>query len=218
MNAIFRQLFSNALHYMIHDDEKRFLVETFGCRKTTIGLCRQLRQYKNDVAPSPRLEDFIRYHYRPCDTSCEYYLSYENALDTLIHVVREMGEIVTCQKLYTITMIHALEGRYPTEMELLLYDLTYSIDHGIQQFQFNFQQGEEQKTQIPESYILEKNMEQACCMCQESLSIHQRVITLPCMHTFHTAFHTEEGECVGIEPWLATSNLCPLCKRGVNDL
>jgi len=234
MNAILRQLFSNALHYMIHDDEKRYLVETFGCRKTTVGLCQQLRQYKNDVAPAPRIEDFIRYHYRPCDPECEYYLSYENALDALLHTVREMGEIVTCKKLYTIVMIQAVEGRYPSEMELMLYDLSSSIDHSIHQFQFNVQhqfaanvnahahfhaeheQEQKSATVIPESYLLQKNMEQACCMCQEALSMHQRVITLPCMHTFHTSFHNETGECVGIEKWLVTSTLCPLCKRSVS--
>ena len=222
MDRIFRQIVTNALNYMVYDEEKKYLTDTFGCKKTGIDLCRKLRQYRNDVAPSPRLEDFIRYHYRPCEEYCEYYLPYDTVFPILLYGFVDLGEILSCQKLYTVAMINAVEGRYPSEMELLFYEASSSIDDGIQQLQRNMdniqvQVQEEQKSNvvIPESYLLKKNMEQSCCMCQESLLVGQQVITLPCMHTFHSTYKKVNGECVGIEPWLSTSNLCPLCKQSV---
>ena len=220
MEGLFGHLMSNVMGYMMYEDEKRYLMDVFGCKKTTPELCKQLRQYKNDVAPNPRIEDFIRFHFRPCDTRCEYYIHYDNALPILKHTMIEMGHIVTCQKLYTISILYSLEGRFPTEIELLLYQAGNHFNESFQRFH-NFQFGEEKEDvpvknkNIPDPYLLTKNLEQDCCMCQESLSKGQSVITLPCFHTFHTSFTNSKGECVGIEKWLATSTLCPLCKQSM---
>lgn len=215
MDQILRQLVSNALNFMVYDQEKKYLMERFGCKKTSIDLCRQLRHYQSTIAPAPRLEDFIRHHYHPCEESCEYYLPHEIAYPALVYGLMEYGELVVCQKLYSIAMIHAVEGHYPTEFELMLYQTSFHIDLGIQQLQREFDQPEQKVNNIPDSYVLEKNSEQRCCMCQEGLHAGQRVITLPCMHTFHCTYHQPKAECVGIEPWLATSKLCPLCKQAI---
>jgi hypothetical protein len=227
MQRLLGHFMNNVMEYMAYEDEKKYLTQNYGCKKTTIELCKQLRQYRNDIAPQPRLEDLIRFHYRPCDTRCEYYMSFDDALPILKHSVLEMGIIMTCQKLYVVSILYITEGRFPTEMEFLLYQANLQLNDAIQQFhtfQYEFEQGlregiQEQKQdnlhRIPNPYLLTKTLEQDCCMCQESLCKDQSVITLPCFHTFHTSFQNKNGECVGIEKWLQTSNLCPLCKQSI---
>ena len=222
MERLFGHLVHNLMDYMAYENEKRYLVDSFGCKNPTIELCKQLRSYRNDVAPNPRIEDFIRFHYRPCDARCEYYIPLESALPILKHTVVEMGSIVICQKLYTISVLYSLEGRFPTELELLLHQAGSQLNQTFEMFhniQFQMDEKEDvpiKNKNIPEPYLLTKNLEQNCCMCHDSLIKDQSVITLPCFHTFHTSFHNSKGECVGIEKWLATSNLCPLCKQDIS--
>lgn len=45
-----------------------------------------------------------------------------------------------------------------------------------------------------------------CCVCLEEVCVHQKVRTLPCLHTFH-------AECA--EEWLKKKKVCPLCQFSI---
>ena len=67
------------------------------------------------------------------------------------------------------------------------------------------------------TYKLKSDMKDRCCICQDDMITGQEVVTLPCMHSFHTVFHTNENECMGIESWLEKSRECPLCKHVMEE-
>ena len=113
MNRLFGLLAGEVVNYISHRSETNYLVDKLGCKKTTQELCAQLRVYQNDVAPAPRLEDLIRYHFKPCDPSCEYYVSLENAIPSLCHGIIEYGSLLTCRALYAVVLYHTLHNRYP---------------------------------------------------------------------------------------------------------
>jgi len=220
MDRIFSQFFSNAINYALFEPESRYLREVFHCRKTPQELCYKLRNYQQTIAPAPRLEDFIRHYYKPCDESCPYYVPLDIATPVVTYGVRQLGEIVQCEKLHAMILFQMTEGRLPNSMEIMLLDASNQLNmvvNNVQSFHVNmeiYNRGEEKEPlngQRYPSYVLQTKIDQDCCMCQEGFQINQKVITLPCMHSFHS--HSEE--CIGIEKWLETSSLCPLCKKEV---
>lgn len=54
------------------------------------------------------------------------------------------------------------------------------------------------------STMLETHL--TCSICREEFGVRDRCIWLPCTHVYH-------GRC--IRPWMAQSDLCPLCKTNV---
>tara|TARA_Y100000590_G_scaffold453576_1_gene598869 strand:- start:459 stop:1136 length:678 start_codon:yes stop_codon:yes gene_type:complete len=50
-----------------------------------------------------------------------------------------------------------------------------------------------------------------CSICLESFKINEKCIKLPCKDNPHY-FHSGDGECSGIKPWLLQHNTCPLCR------
>lgn len=211
MDRLFGQLFSNAMSYMVYKEEETYLSSRWGCRKTTTELCCQLRQYRNDILPYPRLEDFIRYFYTPCEPSCPYYVSMENALPLLTYSIQNYGKLVTCPSLYGITLFQITEQRYPTELELFLFEQAMNIVHHV----IPPVEPDRDKPIPFDSYVVQQKLPDVCCICQEPMEKGQRIMTLPCMHSFHTFFHSETNECHGIDKWLARSDECPLCKQSI---
>ena len=235
MERIFSQFFSNAMNYALYDEESRYLKEVFRCRKTPQELCHKLRQYQQTIAPAPRLEDFIRHYFKPCLESCPYYIPNDICIPVVIYGIRQLGEIVQCEKLHAMVLFQITEGRYPNSMEMLLLDASNRLNNVVDHINYNVQMnmgqmnmgqmnmgqmnmGQRHEEPVPEekldgqrypSYVLKNKIDQDCCMCQEELKVNQHIITLPCMHSFHSKC----DECIGIEKWLETSNLCPLCKK-----
>jgi hypothetical protein len=194
-----------------YQEEKKYLY-SLGCKKVSSNLCMILRQYRNDTSlPSPRLEDLIRYHFIPCDLNCPYYIELDYAMNLLLYTIKEWGKILSCSRLYSIILYDSVMSRYPTETELFLFEINRQITSNINHLQNEFVNENEEIKHIPEPYILTKHLESNCCMCQEGLYKSQQVITLACLHTFHT----ESNDCIGIEKWFETSNNCPLCKEKI---
>jgi hypothetical protein len=248
MDRLFSHFVSNVMGYMAYTDETAYL-RRLGCKHPTNELCKLLREYQTQIAPAPRLHDFIRYHAKICEPTCRFYVPFDMAISVIEYAVCELGYFCQCEKLYNIYMFYVTEGRYPTEMEMMLLQadihlsrttdelrrVNVEFDHQFHQFQNQFQRGQrvqreqsgqrEQRGQREQQrepvsytdkyppYVLQKSLDADCCMCQDPLLESQRVMTLPCMHTFHC--HVKESECVGIEKWLATNPTCPLCKYQV---
>ena len=211
MDRLFGQLFSDVVGYMNYAEENNYMMTRWGCRKTTNELCRQLRSYRQEILPNPRIEDMVRYYFRPCEESCPYYIAYDNAVPLVIYSIREYGKILTCKSLYGIELYYITEGRYPSEFELLLFEQLMNLP--IQELV-----PEERKPVRVDSYLLTKTIpDQVCCICQEDIVMNQRVVTLPCLHTFHSKKHDGKIECLGIESWLERSDECPLCKKSVRE-
>ena len=51
----------------------------------------------------------------------------------------------------------------------------------------------------------------SCAICQEKFKEGETVIELPCKDGKHS-FHFEEGECLGLKPWIEINNTCPVCR------
>lgn len=48
---------------------------------------------------------------------------------------------------------------------------------------------------------------QVCCVCLDEVNVGDKVRSLPCLHTFHSA-------CA--EEWLAKKKVCPLCNFAID--
>lgn len=212
MDQLFSHLFNNITNYISYQDEQNYIINQWKCKKYTTELCIQLRKYRQDVLPSPRIEDIIRYSFKPCEPTCPYHISLEDAKPLLVYTIREYGRILLCKELYGLALIHITEGRYPSELELLLF----------QQVMEPYPYYDERKQDVPQRrelqlqpYKLSKTVTDSCCICQDVMIQDQIVITLPCFHTFHSNYKTKENECLGIESWLQKSDECPLCKTKI---
>ena len=214
MDRLFSHLLSNVIGYMAYQSEHEYMTSRWGCKKTTNELCLQVRNYQQSILPNPRIEDLIRYAYRPCDRTCPYYISQEDAIPLLIYSIKEYGKILSCKSLYGIALFHITEERFPTELELVLFE--QFMNHAPVSVS-----NPDHVKEIPRAsprlqpYILKKEYHDSCCICQDKMTKGQEVVTLSCMHTFHIHYQTKENECLGIESWLAKSDECPLCKQKV---
>ena len=63
---------------------------------------------------------------------------------------------------------------------------------------------EEDKEKL-KKYIVEKELEDKCSICYDSMEVSQEVVELPCQHTFHT-------NCI-YEYLSKYSYKCPCCKE-----
>ena len=66
---------------------------------------------------------------------------------------------------------------------------------------------------LPEREILQSDIENSndqnsCIICLSQFQVKDKVITLPCLHIFHS-------EC--IKKWLNSRDDCPICKHNIND-
>jgi hypothetical protein len=66
---------------------------------------------------------------------------------------------------------------------------------------------------LPEREIVQSdldsiNEQKSCIICLGQFGLGEKVITLPCLHIFHS-------DC--IKSWLNTSEECPICKHNIND-
>ena len=232
MERLLGHFMDQALLHHFMEQESNYLKRVFRCKKTPNELCKKLRLYQQNIAPQPRKEDFIRHYYKPCDQQCPYFVPIENAHSIVEHGIRELGEVVTCEKLHAMLLFQITEGRLPNALEMIMLEASSQLHHTVSHFNDSAEQfrsmrmnGMSQRPVRPEqhpeeqrldanrypSYRLEKKIDQDCCMCQEGLLKDQMIITLPCMHSFHS----QSEECIGIEKWLETSTSCPLCKKDV---
>lgn len=223
MDRLFGHLFSNVVGYMTYSEETKYMMSKWGCKKTTPELCEQLRVYRQEILPHPRIEDMIRYYFHPCERSCPYYISYDDAAPLLLYSIREYGKIVTCKSLYAIALHVITEDRYPSEFELLLYEQLMrvpivSIPHVDDEEQIHSSNSSIHRPNPIrfDRYKITKTIpDQVCCICQENIVQDQYVMTLPCLHTFHSKNQSGPSECLGIESWLERSSECPLCKKNI---
>jgi hypothetical protein len=229
MERLLGHFMDQAMNYAVFDQESNYLKRVFRCKKTPMELCKKLRYYQQHIAPQPRIEDFIRHCYKPCEQICPYYVGMDNAYPIVEYGIREFGEVVQCEKLHAILLFQITEGRLPNSLEMLVLAASSQLSHSMSEFndlaaQFRSVQRNERPVRPPQhpeeqhldknrypSYRLEKKIDQDCCMCQEGLLEQQMIITLPCMHSFHS----QSEQCIGIEKWLETSTSCPLCKKQV---
>jgi hypothetical protein len=250
MNVLLQDVFQQFMERRMYPEEETYLRE-LGCKRVSMELCLLLRRYQTDVTRYPRIQDLIRFHYRPCEPTCPYFISIEDALPILNYTFIEWGKLVECKKMMAMSLFHAVEGRYPTEFECGLFETNLSIEDQLRVFDqqssasfanmlgnafggafsgafgaaINFNVDENGNgngmdaepirnagiDRLPDSYVLKRTLDANCCMCQEALQETNRVITLPCLHTFHTA----TKECIGIEKWFEQSEECPLCKKAI---
>lgn len=63
-----------------------------------------------------------------------------------------------------------------------------------------------QMNSLPQSTVQTDNFEESCAICLETPTIGDTIRHLPCLHKFHK-------DC--IDPWLARSTSCPVCKSSI---
>ena len=221
MDRLLSHVFGEALGYIVYRNEDAYLKERFGCKKTTNELCVQLRQYQNTILPEPRLEDFIRYYYRPCDNNCSHFVPIEQAIPAVKHGIIEMGTLYSCNQVHSLVLYYTLHNRYPSESEFILYQTESALMFSFESFYQTAIRADRDdmarasvfNEPIPkdyglETYVLKDTLKDDCCICQEPMKTGHKVITLPCFHTFHA----NTRDCDGIDKWLDKSPTCPLCK------
>lgn len=217
MDRLFGQLFHDVVGYMNYSEENKYMMSNWGCKKTTTELCTQLRTYRQEILPHPRIEDMIRYYFHPCEASCPYYISYDDAIPLVIYSIREYGKIHTCKSLYAIALYVITEGRYPNEIQLLLYEQLMRVPT-VSVPNMDYREPEHRESIQFERYLVQRTIpDQVCCICQDNIVAQQYVITLPCLHTFHSKDRLGQTDCLGIESWLERSQECPLCKKSINE-
>ena len=221
MDRLISHVFGEALGYMVYRNEDKYLKERFGCKKTTNELCDQLRQYQNTILPEPRLDDFIRYYYRPCDNNCPRFVPIHQAIPAVKHGIKEMGTLYSCSQVHSLVLYYTLNNRYPSETEFILYQTESALMFSFESFYETAIRADRDditrasvfnppkaKDYGLETYVLKDTLKDDCCICQDPMKTGHAVITLPCFHTFHSHL----ADCEGIDKWLEKSATCPLCK------
>jgi hypothetical protein len=219
MDRLFSHLVGNIVQYVMFKKETNYLDE-LGCKKITNSLCALLKMYETHVHTKPTLEEFVVYFYSPCDEDCQYHVQFNDAIPALMYTVMEYGRLLQCRSLYIFLMLTNFENRYPTEEELLrnerdlLDDDMFDQDNQHEQSDNQHDGKHSILDQLIPYHLKITIKDEVCCICQEELKKGHEVITLPCMHTFHTQRNGVE-ECNGIMAWLKTQPVCPLCKKKV---
>ena len=62
--------------------------------------------------------------------------------------------------------------------------------------------------EITQSNLESSNEQKSCIICLNDFALSEKVITLPCLHIFHS-------NC--IRPWLNSNDECPICKHNINE-
>lgn len=215
MERLFGQIVGNVVQYVIFKDEMRYL-DTWGCKRINNSLCALLRAFQKNVHPTPSLDEFVVYYYKPCQYTCEYTIPIEDAIPALMYTVMEYGRLLNCRSLYVFHMLTKIENRFPSE-EVFLEQERSLLDEEDTDHESHASAATATATILDRltPYRLASTIpDQVCCICQEELQKGQQVISLPCMHTFHTEIKGKD-ECRGIHNWLQQSPCCPLCKRNV---
>lgn len=77
----------------------------------------------------------------------------------------------------------------------------------------NFVPNEELVNSLPERVMKQDDLnivngQKECIVCLSEFCLEEKVITLPCLHIFHS-------DC--IKNWLDSSEECPICKHNINN-
>jgi len=209
MDRLFGQLVGNIVQYVMFKKETNYLDE-LGCKKITNSLCALLKMYERYVHEKPTLDEFVTYFYNPCEEDCPYHVPISDAIPALMYTVMEYGRLIQCRSLYIFLMLTNFENRYPNEEELL------RNERELMDSEDNIYVGKDDSIldELIPYHLKITIKDDVCCICQEELKKGHEVITLPCMHTFHTK-RKGVDECNGIMAWLKTQPVCPLCKKKV---
>lgn len=176
-------------------------------------LCGIVRNFYMTYQTMPSLEQLIISQYTPCDSNCDNYIIYEEAIPIIKHGVIEYGYFFNCQWIYSVYLFKFINERFPRTDEIEMEErdnfLNNTMNQNIDEFWENCSSSidwskckKEKITKVP-SY--------SCAICQEDFEMEQDIITLPCEHVYHMKSET----CEGIENWLVKINTCPLCKKEI---
>lgn len=205
--------FIASLEHILFRTEYQHLV-SLGCPFPSINLCELTREYVSLYGSLPDLNQLVMYQYVPCLDECEYGLCINEAVPVLVHSIKTYGIFLPCKIMYLFHIHHAFSGEYPPLEEFLSEHVGQDMS-GLQN-QLMSQQVDEfwqnQSSGLARNHFpsrtLNEPLHENCAICQEKMDTGQQVITLPCMHTFHT----KQDGCSGIEEWYTKINSCPLCK------
>lgn len=202
---------------MLFREEIEHAIDMFGCKSIpSMEVCSVIRDFRQVYQALPTLDQLVVYHYEPCSTLCEHSMPVEDVIPIQMYAVMEYGIFFRCSVTYAFHVFQFLNNRYPRLDEVdtenspnASSQWTESIHQQVDEFWNKTTSGLDLSKL--ESCVLESNHSEACSICQDTMSIGQPVITLPCNHTFHSASET----CSGIQEWLKRVNTCPLCKTSI---
>jgi len=208
-----------AMQQLLFPDEMQLALSLYGCKRPpSMMLCGLIRHFYNTYQTWPGLEELVIYQYTPCNEECEFSIPFADAVTIIMHGIQEYGTIFSCRIIYLFHMYQCTEGRYPRDDELTQETsleqsehLTQTMHEQVDEFWTKQRSGIDMST-FPTTIITEDDHNKyECAICQESCTVGQQVLTLPCHHVFHT---TSES-CGGINVWLERCTSCPLCKKEV---
>lgn len=199
--------FAFSLEQFLFREESQHLVSQ-GCELPSIILCQLVREYGNVYHEFPSLEQLVMYQYVPCMDECEYIIEMEQAIPILVEGIKRYHILLPCSYVYAFHVFSCIEGRFPRldEISIPSHDMNHTMTQHVDEFWSNQSSGLA-RDHFP-SRIVSTPTDDSCAICQESIKEGESVITLPCMHTFHS----KQDSCNGIEEWYTKVNCCPLCK------
>jgi len=213
------QQFIVSFEQLLFSREYRKLQE-LGCQRPTTELCKVMLSYQQSYGQYPdSIRQLVIFQYEPCVEECPYTIGYDDAVSVLEYGIREFNMIMPCQMIFICFMHFVSHGNYPSLLEIftsahefgpissIQQQLQLSMSNQVDEFWATKSSGLA-RDHFPPRVLQDQHKEQ-CAICQEPMKQGEKVITLPCAHTFHSK---QEG-CDGIEDWYTKMNNCPLCKH-----
>jgi hypothetical protein len=195
-------------------------LQEFGCQRPTTELCLLINKYYETYQQFPDdLRQLVMFQFEPCIDDCPYAVGYDESVTILEYGIRTFNIVMPCQMIFICFMHYLTHNNYPSIIEIFSFAQEYGpaspIQRQLQQSMTN--QVDEfwakkssglTRDHFPFRELTEQHKEQ-CAICQEPMKQGEKVITLPCTHTFHS----KQDGCDGIEDWYTKMNNCPLCKH-----
>ena len=207
--------------------EEQYAMQTLGFRfRPTIVICGHIQRFMQHHSRFPSLSELAAQIYEPCYEDCECYVPFTESIQILEHVLVQYGFFVRCSTVHFIYMYLQFENRFPTRAELFAYieessnspnhisdqQITQMMADDVEEY---WNHRHSSAAPIPSHTLSQEEHKESisCCICQDEIKEGEQVVTLPCHHTFHSAF----DQCAGIEHWIEKAGNCPLCKRPVQE-
>jgi hypothetical protein len=217
MSNVLQLLYQQAFQHLVFREEIDHAMSMYGCKVTpSATICGIIRDFFNTYQSWPGLEELVMYQYEPCVSDCDNAVPLDDALPILMYGIQEYGQLFSCRVTHFFHVFQFTEGRYPRydEISIALSEhrdafMNDIMQQNVDEFWAHAKSGVD-ITQL-EVRILEEKHPESCAICQEDMNSSQKVVTLPCHHTFHSS----SDECSGIQSWLEKVNACPLCKHAL---
>ena len=217
MTSVLQLLYQQAFQQLLFQPEIEHAMSMYGCKiAPSMTICGIIRDFFTTYQSWPGLEELVMYQYEACLPDCEFSVPMEDAIPILMYGFQEYGQLFSCRVIYFFHVFQFTEGRYPRydELSIELSEhhgtiMNETMNHNVDEFWAHAKSGLNVKD-LPVRILEEKHTE-PCTICQEEMIPSQKVITLPCQHTFHSS----SEECSGIQSWLEKINACPLCKKSI---